>query len=208
MLCRVFGIEGFPGERAVEERLWALAESLLPPHGKDIGVYIQAQMDLGATVCTRSRPACERCPLTDECAARRTNRVAALPVPRPRKIPPRRAATMAVVVYDGRVLLERRPPAGIWGGLLALPEIPAGMEANLWAAHNFALGGARIEARALPPLTHTFTHFVLDIAAWRIDLPQAPRALNAPVWQWLPPARLADAALPAPVRKILADVVG
>ncbi|MDR1424602.1 MAG: A/G-specific adenine glycosylase [Azoarcus sp.] len=208
VLCRAFGIEGFPGERAVEERLWALAESLLPSHGEDIGIYLQAQMDLGAIVCTRTRPACERCPLAGACAARQTNRVAELPTPRPRKTPPRRAATLAVVIHDGRVLLERRPPTGIWGGLLTLPEVPAGMASDLWAARNFALDAACIEARALAPLTHTFTHFTLDIAPWRIDLAQAPRAQGAPAWQWLPLAQLTGAALPTPVRKILEGIAG
>ncbi|GHT99221.1 hypothetical protein FACS1894154_05890 [Betaproteobacteria bacterium] len=88
VLCRAFGIEGFPGERTVETRLWALAESLLPADAQEIGVYIQSQMDLGATVCTRSRPACSQCPLSNDCVAHLSGRSAELPTPRPAKTVP------------------------------------------------------------------------------------------------------------------------
>ncbi|MCL2161613.1 MAG: A/G-specific adenine glycosylase [Betaproteobacteria bacterium] len=204
VLCRVFGIEGFPGERAVEERLWALAESLLPEKNEDIGVYIQAQMDLGATVCTRTRPACEICPLATQCVAHATRRVAELPAARPRKTPPRRATCMAVVILNDNVLLERRPPAGIWGGLLALPEIPEGIQIEAWAMRN--LGIDQADARALPSLVHVFTHFTLEITPWRIDLPVAPRTLSEPAWQWLALEQIGSAALPAPVRRILEGI--
>jgi A/G-specific adenine glycosylase len=201
VLCRVFGIEGFPGERSAEERLWALAETLLPEKAEDIGAYIQAQMDLGATVCTRTSPACEACPLAAQCVAHATGRTTELPATRTRKTPPRRATRMAVVILGDNVLLERRPSAGIWGGLLALPEIPEGIPVETWAMRN--LGIDQADAQALPTLVHAFTHFTLEIAPWRIDLPAAPRALSEPVWQWLALGQIDSAALPAPVRRIL-----
>ncbi|MDR2015635.1 MAG: A/G-specific adenine glycosylase [Azoarcus sp.] len=201
VLCRAFGIEGFPGERAVEERLWALAETLLPEKTEDTGIYIQAQMDLGATVCTRVRPVCEACPLASQCVARATGRTTELPAARARKTPPRRATRMAVVIQGNNVLLERRPGAGIWGGLLALPEIPEGIQVKTWAMRN--LGIVQVDAQALPPLVHAFTHFTLEIAPWRIDLPSAPRMLSEPAWQWLALGQIGSAALPTPVRGIL-----
>ena len=206
VLCRVFGIEGFPGERATEERLWMLAESLLPESTKDIGIYIQSQMDLGATVCTRTRPACEACPLAAQCVAHATGRVMELPAARSRKTSPHRAVRMAVVMLNDSVLLERRPPVGIWGGLLALPEIPEGIQIEDWATRNLGIGQAIVQA--LPPLVHAFTHFTLDIAPWRIDLPTAPRMLSEPAWQWLALEQTGSAALPAPVRRILEGVIG
>ncbi len=124
VLCRAFGIAGYPGDKAVENRLWDLAESLLPPRAEDTGTYIQAQMDLGATLCTRSRPACERCPLTDVCIARREDRVTMLPTPKPRKTVPLRQVRVAVIIAGDRILLEKRPATGIWGGLMSLPELP------------------------------------------------------------------------------------
>ncbi len=112
VLCRIFGVEGFPGEKAVENRLWALAESLLPEH--EVGRYIQAQMDLGATLCTRGKPACSRCPFADDCVARRENRVAELPTPRPKKVV--RAARYALRSSRTRIgccwSVGRRPGSG------------------------------------------------------------------------------------------------
>jgi A/G-specific adenine glycosylase len=124
VLCRAFGIEGFPGSGAVEKRLWSLAEELMPT--RHCATHNQAQMDLGASVCTRTKPRCETCPLADICIARATGRTAQLPEARPRKSIPQREATLLVLLDGKRVLLETRPPAGIWGGLLSLPELPAG----------------------------------------------------------------------------------
>ncbi len=204
VLCRYFGIEGFPGEKAVENRLWALAESLLPE--QEIGVYIQAQMDLGATVCTRGRPGCNRCPLAEDCSARQQGRQTELPVARPKKAIPRREARFAVAMRgDGAVLVERRPPSGIWGGLLALPEIPAGLaegDIAAWAADT--LGVRSAAPQALAPLSHTFTHFILDIQPLRLPVEaELARARDDAALSWLPAAATAEAALPTPVRRIL-----
>lgn len=199
VLCRVFGVEGFPGEKAIENRLWALAESLLPVTG--IATYIQAQMDLGATLCTRSKPACERCPMSTLCVARRDGRTAQLPSARPRKTVPKRSARFAVILDGNAVLLERRPPSGIWGGLLALPEIPEDADAAQWARARY---GLKIAAqRPLAALKHVFTHFTLDIQPELLHTSmETPRCREeGPVWQALDD--LADAALPAPVRRIL-----
>ena len=209
VLCRIFGIDGFAGEKAVENRLWALAESLLP--AQDVGRYIQAQMDLGATLCTRARPACIRCPFAANCVAHRDGRVAELPTPRPRKTVPRRSARYAVILRDGAVLLQRRPPTGIWGGLLALPEIPEDhAEPAKWAGERFGLSIS--DAQQLAPLTHVFTHFVLELHPVLLQVEQAPRAHAGPrhlhaadegALCWQPLAARAGAALPTPVRRIL-----
>lgn len=201
VLCRIFGVDGYPGDKAVETRLWALADSLLPEH--DIERYTQAQMDLGATVCTRARPACARCPFHDDCVARREHRIAELPTPRPRKTVPQRSARYAVIMHEGAVLLERRPPAGIWGGLLALPEIPPEAEAPAaWSSARFGL--APSAAVPLAPLTHAFTHFVLTLQPVLMQIHTPPRALaDGAALHWLALEARRDAALPAPVRRIL-----
>jgi A/G-specific adenine glycosylase len=209
VLCRLFGIDGFPGEKAVENQLWTLAEALLP--AQDVGPYIQAQMDLGATLCTRSRPACIRCPFAADCVAHREGRVAELPTPRPRKAVPRRSARYAVIVRDDAVLLERRPPSGIWGGLLALPEIPADLaEPAQWAGERFGLSVSA--AQPLAPLTHAFTHFVLELQPVLLQVERAPHAqagrprhhaADDGALCWQPLAGRAGAALPTPVRRIL-----
>ena len=200
VLCRAFGIDGFPGERAVELRLWELAESLLPETG--VGTYIQAQMDLGATLCTRARPACERCPFAALCVARTENRVAELPAARPRKAVPQRHVRVAVIHSAGRVLLEQRPPAGIWGGLLALPEIPESeADPARWLGERFGL--ASRDGHALAPLNHAFTHFRLEITPIRFDVAGGAHEVADAAHRWLALAELDSAGLPAPVRRIL-----
>ena len=123
VLTRCFGVEGFPGAPKVEKGLWQLAESLLPHGPGEIEIYTQGIMDLGASLCSRTKPTCAICPMAEICIARRDGRQEELPEGKPAKAVPERRST-ALVVHDGeRVLLERRPPSGIWGGLLALPEL-------------------------------------------------------------------------------------
>ena len=201
VLCRHFGIEGYAGKTRVEARLWQLAESLLPPAGVDH--YIQAQMDLGATVCTRHRPDCKRCPLGGDCVARREDRVGQLPTPRPRQTLPTRSARLLVLREAQSVLLEKRGPRGIWGGLLSLPELPrkAG-PAQDWVRDRLSV--SPLSVQPLPGLRHSFTHFRLEIEPLLMDLPRAcALAGDSAGWQWLSLAELDSAPLPAPVRKIL-----
>ena len=202
VLCRAFGIEGFPGAGAVEKRLWALAAELMPArHG---ATYNQAQMDLGATVCTRSKPRCEKCPLADICVARDTERIADLPEPKPRRTIPQREATLLVLQDGDRVLLETRPPAGIWGGLLSRPELPAGTDAREWVAQRFAC-----RVVAVPPaptsFDHAFSHFRLRITPLLLRVTPGHAAME-PGLRWLDLAATAGAALPTPVRRILGQI--
>jgi A/G-specific adenine glycosylase len=201
VLCRAFGIEGFPGSSAVERRLWTLAAELMPArHG---GIYNQAQMDLGATVCTRSKPRCESCPLEEICVARASGRSAELPTAKPRRLIPQREATLLVLRDGDRVLLETRPPAGIWGGLLSLPELPQGADASEWVAQHFAC--RVIAVSPAPTLMHVFSHFRLRIAPLLLEVTPRAAAME-PNLQWLDLAATASAALPAPIRRILDEV--
>jgi len=200
VLCRAFGIEGFPGTGAVEKQLWALAAELMP--SRHAAIHNQAQMDLGAMVCTRGKPRCEACPLTDICVARATGRTAELPQAKPRREIPLRHATLLVLLDGNRVLLETRPPAGIWGGLLSLPELPEGADAQEWAARRFAC--RVIAVSPAPTFVHAFSHFRLRIAPLEMRVEPASCAME-PGQQWLAPDALAAAALPAPVRRILEE---
>ena len=198
VLCRAFGIAGFPGSGAVEKRLWAVAAELMPArHG---AIYNQAQMDLGAMLCTRSRPRCEACPLDELCVARASGRTAELPEAKPRREIPLRHATLLVLLDGDRVLLETRPSSGIWGGLLSLPELPAGADAQEWAERRFACRVSGLSAA--PELVHAFSHFRLHIAPLLLRV-KPGRAAMEPGCQWLALAETADAALPAPIRRIL-----
>ncbi|MBI3094161.1 MAG: A/G-specific adenine glycosylase [Rhodocyclales bacterium] len=201
VLCRAFGIEGFPASSAVDKRLWALAAQLMPQ--RQGAIYNQAQMDLGAMVCTRTRPRCEACPLHDICVARAGGRTAELPTPKPRREIPLRHANLLVLRDGARVLLETRPPSGIWGGLLSLPELPPGADAAAWAEQHF---GCRVLAVSpAPTLVHGFSHFRLHIAPLLLRV-RPLHSVMEPGRQWLDLAATAAAALPAPIRTILADV--
>jgi A/G-specific adenine glycosylase len=197
VLARVFGIDGWPGEKAVENRLWELAEALLPDAG--IRAYTQGLMDLGATLCTRARPRCETCPFGDDCIANREGRQSELPGARPRKVLPEKATAMLILLHGGEILLEKRPAPGIWGGLWSLPECPADAE-PLRAAASLGYRPGEISKR--PACIHTFTHFRLHIQPWLVPVDRPPVA-DEPGRLWLALDDLEGAALPTPVRRIL-----
>ena len=200
VLARCFGIEGFPGTAAVERELWALAESLLPAH--DIEAYTQGLMDLGATVCVRGKPDCAACPMQSACVACAEGRQAELPAPRPRKALPTREAMMVLLTDGDAVLVEKRPPHGIWGGLLSLPEVDwvqTGEVDALAARH-----GCRVlERETLPSVRHVFTHFRLDMRILRCRVAHEFPVANSPEWVWLPLSAVARSALPTPIHRVL-----
>jgi A/G-specific adenine glycosylase len=203
VLCRCFGIAGFPGDKRVEQHLWELADSLLPSNR--IETYTQGLMDLGAIVCTRARPDCLRCPLRDQCVARREQRIAELPMPRARRERPRKTATVLILLHGDRVLLERRPPTGIWGGLLALPEAERG-PASLHEDVRQRLG-CRIEStRELASLRHAFSHFVLEMRPLLCRVVPAADTVREDRLHWLSLHETEEAALPAPVKKLLRQI--
>jgi A/G-specific adenine glycosylase len=203
VLTRCFGIEGFPGERAVEARLWALAESLLPESG--VERYTQGLMDLGATVCTRSRPNCLLCPMASDCQGLAQGRVADLPTPRPRRERPLRRETVLILVSDDGVLLERRPPTGIWGGLSALPVLPEACDDPIgWVAQTLGLKVDALET--LPTLRHDFTHFRLEMSPLLGCVCGALPVAHQDALSCLSLAELEEAPLPAPVRKLLSGL--
>jgi len=197
VLARHAGIEGWPGARTVEMALWRLADARVP--SRDVQSYTQGLMDLGALVCTRLRPACDTCPLATDCVARRTGRTAELPAPRPHRALPERTVAMLLLRDRGELMLEKRPPRGVWGGLWSLPELDPDADAP---AHCHTRYGFEVRAlHALPALSHSFTHFRLNIRPLEVHL--APRGATPPGQIWLAPKDALDAALPAPVRTLL-----
>jgi A/G-specific adenine glycosylase len=206
VLCRTFGVAGFPGASTVERKLWKLAETLLPR--SDHATYIQAQMDLGATVCSRTRPAClsskSQCPVADICVAHINDRVAKLPEARPPRNLPQRESRVLLLRQEDRVLLERRPPSGIWGGLLSLPELAADADPATYAAQVLGCDVAHFDA--LPALRHNFTHFRLTMLPLMGEATLISRTAESTGYSWLRREDLDAAALPTPVRKILQGI--
>lgn len=161
-------------------------------------------MDLGATLCTRGKPGCERCPFTDECIAHRQGGRRELPQARPKKAIPEKSTSMLVLLHAREVLLEKRPNSGIWGGLWSLPECEAETD-PVDAAQQLGLAA---ELRGeLPALSHTFTHFPLHIQPWRLQV-ERPTHAAEPGYVWLALDELEGAALPTPVRRILSGLSG
>jgi A/G-specific adenine glycosylase len=199
VLCRHYAIDGPPSAAATENVLWQLARSLLPETG--IKTYTQGLMDLGATLCKRTRPRCGECPHRDHCQALATNRVGELPTKKTRKPLPLRHGPVLIVRAANRVLLETRPAEGLWGGLASLPALGE-RESAAEAAKRLGLGQTVAPWRALPPLRHTFTHFRLDLEPWRGRLRTLPERLpDGCFWQDL--GALTDAPLPKPIRTLL-----
>jgi A/G-specific adenine glycosylase len=195
VLARCFGIAGYPGAKPVENRLWHKAEQLLPDAG--IETYTQALMDLGATLCTR-KPACSACPLSASCIAYNEDRVAELPAPKPRKPLPQKETAMLILLRQGEVYLEKRPPTGIWGGMWSFPEEGVADETGL-----ARLGVKGKAGMPLPEMQHTFTHFRLRIVPRVFEVTAPPPRAHEPGGLWLTPADALGAAVPKPVREIL-----
>lgn len=172
VLARFHAIEGWPGDKAVEKQLWELAEQHTP--NKNVAAYTQAIMDLGATLCTRTKPNCVQCPVAGNCRAHQLRRETDFPVARPRKTLPVKPVRMLLIMDNGRLMLERRPPSGIWGGLWGFPELAPEQDIETWCRQQF--GVAPSSQHALPGLRHTFSHFHLDIEPVMLNI--APSNLN------------------------------
>ena len=198
VFTRHFGVAGFPGSGAVAAQLWQIAERELPYD--NLVAYTQGLMDLGATLCTRTKPDCARCPLRASCIALQEDRVAQLPERKPAKVKPQRTTCVLVLVRDDAVLVETRPPLGIWGGLLSLPEGDERDFAAVLKLYNIK----PTQLRTLPVIEHGFTHFSLTIAPYLARVSLASHLqLRQPGQHWLPLTQVANAALPAPIKKLL-----
>jgi len=201
VLARHRGIEGWSGNKKIEETLWQQAEVLLP--NNDVAIYTQSLMDMGATVCTRSRPKCVLCPVQADCIALQTDRINTLPTPKPKKVIPERHATFLLLMHGNDILLEKRPSSGIWGGLWCPPQFDGDDAARDW----FLLSGMQAsEGEKLGTFTHIFTHFKLHITPLKIQLERKPvRAMQAGSI-WLDVGEALGAAIPTPVRAMLETV--
>lgn len=201
VLTRLHRVDGWPGRRAVEKRLWSLADQYTPD--KRVDDYTQAIMDLGAGVCLRREPRCGACPVSSLCEANRHGDPEAYPARAPRKIKPVKATGMLLIRNDrGEVLLEQRPPSGIWGGLWGLPECAADLPAD---RQEFGSLGLTLETGSpRKPIRHSFSHFHLDITP-------IPARVHAPLdavmdndrLVWYNPQQPRALGLAAPVKKLI-----
>lgn len=200
VLARYYAVGGWPGKTAVASKLWAFAEQNTPKH--KVAAYTQAIMDLGATVCRRTRPSCELCPLVDECAAHAAGKESAYPGKKPKKEKPRRTTHMILVRQNGSVYLERRPAAGLWGGLYSFPELQSADEIIGWCEREF--DARPVHVQLLDTLSHSFTHFDLDIQPIEVTVPSKPdRAADGDDKLWYEISSPPSVGISAPVKSLL-----
>jgi len=200
VLARHHAIEGWPGQSAVANKLWDIAEHHTPD--ERLPQYTQAMMDLGAMICTRTRPTCHLCPLQESCMAHAIGDTAVYPGKKPKKTLPERQIRMLMVVnHVGEVLLQKRPSQGIWGGLWSFPEV--GMDEKAATVVGTALYGME----TWTPFRHTFSHYHLDITpvkAFTAHESHAFRDNNQ--WCWTSVTSMTPLGMPAPVMKLLGQL--
>ncbi len=167
VLSRFHAVHGWTGQAKVQDQLWLFAEQHTPH--KQLADYTQAIMDLGATLCTRSKPSCDVCPLHVECEAYATDQVGLLPTPKPKKTLPVKSVRMLLLRNaEKQILLEKRPPTGIWGGLWSLPEMPLEDEVEDWCENHYQLRVGGLSEH--PVMRHTFSHYHLDITPCVVEV--------------------------------------
>lgn len=201
VLARFHAISGWPGLPAVEQQLWKFAEQHTPRSSN--ADYTQAIMDLGATLCRRSKPDCGICPLRVDCQALALASVAEFPAARPRKVMPVKAARMLLLANaEGAFMLEKRPPSGIWGGLWSLPELA--MDADI-AAACAQRWGLQLQSSADGRVQrHSFSHYHFDITPCEVScVAQVAQIREAESLYWYQPGRTKSLGLAAPVKRIL-----
>ncbi|QGG81234.1 A/G-specific adenine glycosylase [Litorivicinus lipolyticus] len=202
VLARHSGEDEWPGTTPAQKRLWALAHDHTPADRS--GDFAQAMMDLGATLCTRSRPACERCPLAEDCQARRLDMTATVPRPKPKKVAPTKTRFW-LIWQDAkqRLYLERRPDSGLWGGLYCPPEADTLDELMRANEHLFAPSATR-EFHELATIEHSFSHYHLKARPILVRASAAPTVRDTPsAWVW----PQSSVATPAPVTRLIQQLI-
>ncbi len=214
VLTRYFAVEGYPEQSDVNKKLWRMSEKILPQSRVDN--FTQGMMDLGSTVCTRTNPACDVCPLSADCKALRFSTIDQFPGKKPGKEKPVKTVRMPIIQNSsGEVLLEKRPPSGIWGGLYSLPEFEVkplkdasgkpGKASALVCGPGLPVDYA--EEKELPALRHTFSHYHLDITPvlGRVKN-EAGQVAESGAWLWYPLDQSLEVGLAAPIKKILSQL--
>lgn len=205
VLARYHAVTGWPGSSLVEQELWRFAEQYTPV--KNAGHYTQAIMDLGATICTRRNPRCDICPVNEDCCAFQQSRQHEFPQAKARKTIPVRKTVFAILEnHHGQILLEHRPPAGIWGGLWSFPECPAGDDITAWARQQLGYSIKKLEYKS--SMRHTFSHFRLDITPVHAVVDdQSKHIHDTERYRWYEPSKNQYLGMATPVKQLLQDII-
>ncbi|SHF77199.1 A/G-specific adenine glycosylase [Marisediminitalea aggregata] len=198
VLARYFAISGWPGTKSVENALWEYATDLMPQQRANH--YTQAMMDMGATLCTRSKPKCDECPLQSDCVAYAQGKQTDYPGKKPKKTLPEKQTVMSVILCQRSVLLQQRPQTGIWGGLWSFFEREPG---TLLSSQLSQLIGSHETLDIVEPFRHTFSHYHLDIEPEVINCEQFPQQVAESGWRWVSLDEPLEVGVPTPVKRIL-----
>jgi len=202
VLARCFRVPGWYGQSATMKQLWYLAEAVTP--GEHTAEFNQAMMDIGSMICVKSKPKCEACPLKDMCASYHHRSQAEYPQKKPQRAKPHKRTLMLLHRCDEQILLWRRPPSGIWGGLWSLPEVDEASAIELWQQSFLSIVQAP-KALQQDVIRHQFSHYSLDISLAIIELEALPdRISDTANYAWVDTRDIGKHGLPTPVRKILA----
>ena len=202
VLARYHAIEGWPGQPGVANRLWEIAETYTPKSRAHH--YTQAMMDMGATLCTRSKPRCAECPLQGGCLAFATGNPAAYPGKKPKKALPEKAVQLVMLRNPaGELLLQQRPAQGIWGGLWSFPELAIDTDVGEFARDRF---GGIVTLETWDSYRHTFSHYHLDISPVLVQLATTPQGVGEAAAHWFNPHQPSALGLAAPVKKLLEKI--
>lgn len=201
VFARHAAITSWTGAAKTQKQLWQLAEQRMP--SQDARAYNQGLMDLGSQLCRRSQPLCDECPVAEDCEALAQGLTASLPTAKPKKAIPEKTATFLLLYnHASQLLLERRPPTGIWGGLWCLPQFEDLAALQQWLSQRWQINDA---PQALAPLQHVFSHYKLQLLPQQLRLGPQPKTLTIaePNERFVAISELTDFGLPAPIEKIL-----
>lgn len=207
VLARYFMIEGWPGHKQVENRLWELSETVTPAFGPDCAVFNQAMMDIGAMVCKRGQPDCSRCPLSEDCLAKAAGKQIKFPAKKPKKVLPTKSVYMLIAEKkpETGILLEKRPPIGIWGGLWSFPEFETEADIQSWQEQNLS-AWSKVKLKPLKSRRHTFSHFHLEIQPVYCEVRGLDKLMETDSYVWYHPQKSEKLGLAAPVNRLLNEL--
>ncbi len=206
ILCRCFQVDGWPGQTRVQKALWSLAEKLTPK--QRCGDFNQAMMDLGASLCSRSKPQCSQCPLQTQCLSCLNDTIKQYPNPKPKKNKPVKKTCLLILCNEnGDILLEKRPQQGIWGGLWSFPQCQNCQdkaELKSWLeSHHYQTCGP---VQKLPEFRHTFSHYHLDITPLQIQVKIPPIVMDDNRFLWYSLSKPLKLGLPGPITKLISQL--
>ena len=194
-------VEGWYGVKKVENQLWHLSEQLTPKN--NVTEFNQAMMDLGASVCSRSRFDCEACPLNSRCAAFNADKVKEFPHAKPKKAVPKKSCHQLIIKCDNKLLMEKRPSSGIWGGLFGFFEFNEYAELEEFLAHQ----GFTEHLELIDPFVHVFSHFELTINPHVLNSKHIPDMINDRQLIWYPLDQSVEVGLAAPTKKLVKQFI-